>query len=234
MARVSALITCGGKSVRFGSNKLLADICGSTVIERTVRCFLSAQIEDIIVIVSAENEAKYRQILLERCEFPIRIVHGSDERFKSAYNGLRVAAEDLVLIHDGVRPFVAPSMIEDVVSAGARYGAAMLGLPSVVQVKFVSSDGYVKDSPDRSLTWLGQTPQVFRRDLLEQAYALAIAEDYDRVSDDADLVAHYTGHPVKIIRGAETNIKITTPTDLYVAQQIAASFDSPDENPRIA
>ncbi len=106
-------------------------------------------------------------------------------------------------------------------TAAREHGAAMLGMPSVVQVKLVNDDEYIEGSLDRAHSWLGQTPQAFRRDLLERAYDAAIADSYARVSDDADLVAEYTGHPVKIVRGHENNIKITTPMDLFVAQEIS-------------
>jgi len=98
----------------------------------------------------------------------------------------------------------------------------MLGTPTVVQLKLVDDDGFITGSLDRSHSWLGQTPQVFRRDLLERAYAGAIADRYSRVSDDADIVAEYTGTRVKIVQGEDYNIKITTRTDLLIADQIMA------------
>jgi len=100
----------------------------------------------------------------------------------------------------------------------------MLGLPTVVQVKLVTSENVVESSLDRAQTWLGQTPQVFHRELLEQAYAAAIAGGYGRISDDADLVAEFAGRRALIVLGHEHNIKITTPLDLVVARQIASDI----------
>src|SRR4051812_10150196 len=218
--RVSAIITCAGRGVRFGSNKLLTTIDGMTILETTVRRFMDPPIDEVIVTVSAECADLYRRILCDEAGLDVQLVLGAEERFLSAQRGLQATTGSLILVHDGVRPFVNSTMIEDALTAGQEHGAAMLGLPSVVQVKLVDGDEFVTGSLERSETWLGQTPQVFRRDILEQAYACAIADEYARVSDDADLVAHYTGHPVKIVRGHDHNIKITTPTDLYTAHSI--------------
>lgn len=149
------------------------------------------------------------------------MVLGAEERHLSAQKGLEATTGEIVLVHDGVRPFLTEDLVERVLASGIENGAAMLGLPSTVQVKQVSDDEFIEGSLDRAHSWLGQTPQVFRRDLLEAAYAAAIADTYSRVSDDADLVAEYTGHSVKIVRGHENNIKITTPMDIFVAGQIA-------------
>lgn len=187
--RVSAIITCAGRGVRFGSNKLLATIGDTTVLERTVRCFLVRPIDEVIVTVSAENEEAYRRILIDDARLPVTLVLGAEERFLSAQRGLEATTGDLILVHDGVRPFVTPNMIDDALLASMQFKAAMLGLPSVVQVKLVTDDEYIEGSLDRARTWLGQTPQVFHRKLLEKAYEGALADNYARVSDDADLVA---------------------------------------------
>lgn len=219
--RVSAIITCAGKGVRFGSNKLLATLQGTTVLEKTVSQFVLPFIDEVIVTVSAENEDEYRRILVDEAGLPVRLVLGAEERHLSAMNGLQATDGDVIVVHDGVRPFVTEDLIVAALDAGIEHGAAMLGLPSTVQVKQVSDDEFITGSLDRAHSWLGQTPQVFRRDLLERAYAGAIADKYQRVSDDADLVAEYTGQAVKIVRGHENNIKITTPMDIFVAGHIA-------------
>jgi 2-C-methyl-D-erythritol 4-phosphate cytidylyltransferase len=219
--RVSAIVTCAGKGVRFGGNKLLETLRGKTVLETTVRRFMIPFIDEVIVTVSAENEAEYRRILVEEAGLAVTIVLGAEERHLSAMRGLEATTGDLIVVHDGVRPFADGELIESVLRAAAEHGAAMLGLPSTVQVKLVSDEEFVTGSLDRAHSWLGQTPQAFRRDLLERAYAGALADKYQRVSDDADLVAEYTGHPVKIVHGHENNIKITTPMDIFVAGQIA-------------
>ena len=139
--------------------------------------------------------------------------------------GLQATSGSLIAVHDDVRPFVNAELITRALDAGVEYGAAMLGTPTVVQLKLVNDEEFISGSLDRSHSWLGQTPQVFLRELLDKAYSAAIADRYARVSDDADLVAEYTGHKVKIVRGEDYNIKITTRTDLLIADQIMAQAD---------
>ena len=222
--RVSAIVTCAGKGTRFGSNKLLVKLAGVTVLEKTVREFVHPWIDEIIVTVSEDYHDVYHEILVTKAELPVKLVLGGAERFISAKLGLDATDGDLILVHDGVRPFVNSDLIERAVTAGAEHGAAMLGTPTVVQLKLVE-DGVITGSLDRSRSWLGQTPQVFRRELLESAYTQAVESSYERVSDDADLVAEFTGHKVRILTGEDYNIKISTKTDLVIADQIMAQLD---------
>jgi len=227
--KVSAIVTSAGKGLRFGSNKLLVTIDGMTVLEKTVRCFTAVpEIDEVVVTVSPENHDEYHDILVTRAGLDVRLVLGGAERHLSAKNGLDATSGDIVLVHDGVRPFATPDLIRRVLEAGVEHSAAMLGLPSTVQVKLVDDDEFITGSLDRAHSWLGQTPQVFRRELLEHAYSSAIRDDYQRVSDDADLVAEYTGTRVKIVRGHVDNIKITTPQDLSLAEMIAEARDHAD------
>lgn len=222
---VSAIITCAGRGVRFGGNKLLVKMNGVTVLEKTVREFVHPSIDEVIVTISPENREEYSRILVERAGLPVTLVDGGEERFVSAMKGLEATTGDLICVHDGVRPFVNSMLIDRALAAGDEYGAAMLGTKTVVQLKLVDEDGFIEGSPDRSRSWLGQTPQVFRRELLEKAYAAALADKYARVSDDADLVAEYCGQKVKIVESEDYNIKITTRTDLLIADQIMAQAD---------
>jgi 2-C-methyl-D-erythritol 4-phosphate cytidylyltransferase len=222
---VSAIITCAGRGVRFGSNKLLVKMGGVTVLEKTVREFVHPVIDEVVVTIAPENRQAYEHILIRKAGLPVRLVDGGEERFISAMLGLQATSGSMIMVHDGVRPFVNAELITRALDAGVEYGAAMLGTPTVVQLKLVDDEEFISGSLDRSHSWLGQTPQVFQRELLEKAYAGAIADRYARISDDADLVAEYTGHKVKIVRSEDYNIKITTRTDLLIADQIMAQAD---------
>lgn len=222
--KVSAIVTCSGKGTRFGSNKLLVELGGSTILERTVRAMLVPAIDELIVTISAENEATYRQILIEEAGLPVALVHGGEERHLSAMKGLQATSGDIVLVHDGVRPFVTEDLVMKVLDAAIDHGAAMIGTPSTVQVKLVNDEGFIDRSLDRAHSWLGQTPQGFRRDLLERSYEAAVRDVYQRVSDDADLVHEYTGTPARILPGHVNNIKITTPQDLGTARLIVSDL----------
>ena len=217
---VSAIVTCSGKGTRFGSNKLLVELDGVTILERTVRAMLVPAIDELIVTISADNEETYRRILIDEAGLPVRLVLGGDERHLSAMNGLDATTGDIVLVHDGVRPFVTEDLIMTVLDAAIDHGAAMIGTPSTVQVKLVSDEGFIEGSLDRAHSWLGQTPQGFRRELLQASYEAAVRDAYQRVSDDADLVHEYTGTPARILPGHVNNIKITTPQDLGTARLI--------------
>jgi len=223
--KVSAIVTCAGRGVRFGGNKLLVKINGVTILEKTVREFVHPAVDEIIVTISPENREVYHEILVEKAGLPVTLVDGGAERFISAQLGLQATTGTIVMVHDGVRPFVNGELIERVLEAGVEHGAAMLGTPTVVQLKTVDDEEFITGSLDRSHSWLGQTPQVFQRELLEKAYQDAISSNYQRVSDDADLVAEFTGHRVKIVQGEDYNIKITTRTDLVIADQIMAQAD---------
>ena len=223
--RVSAIVTCAGRGVRFGSNKLLVKLSGVTILEKTVREFVHPAIDEIIVTIAPEHREEYGRILIDKAGLPVTLVDGGEERFVSAMKGLEATTGSLIVVHDGVRPFVNAELINRALEAGIEHGAAMLGTPTVVQLKLVDDDGFITGSLDRAHSWLGQTPQVFHRELLEKAYAGAVADRYSRVSDDADLVAEYTGHRVKIVRSEDYNIKITTRTDLIIADQLMAQAD---------
>lgn len=227
--RVSAIVNCAGKGTRFGSNKLLVTLGGRTVLEKTVRAMCAPIVDEVIVTVSPDNEETYRRILIDDAGLPVTLVVGGAERHISAHRGLAATSGDIVVVHDGVRPFVTHDLVDAVVTAAVEHGAAMLGLPSTVQVKLVNDEGFIEGSLDRAHSWLGQTPQAFRRELLEKAYDIALAEGYSRVSDDADLVAEYCGVPSRILPGHDHNIKITTPQDLGTARLIEEGRADADE-----
>lgn len=217
---VSAVITCAGQGTRFGSNKLLVSLGGMTVLERTVRALSVDPIDEIVVTASPENADLYRRILRDAA-LEVTIVVGGAERHLSALQGLRSTRGEIVVVHDGVRPFVQPNAVSAVVDAAMQHGAAMLGTPSTVQIKLVGEDGFVEGSLERQHSWMGQTPQAFERELLATAYDRAVAFGYSRVSDDADLVHEFTGTPARMLAGSAENIKITTPQDLATARLIA-------------
>lgn len=227
---VSAIVTCAGKGTRFGSNKLLVELGGMTVLERTVRALNLPFVDELIVTISPENEDEYHRILVTEANLPVTLVIGGAERHISARKGLKATTGDIVLVHDGVRPFVTEDLVRTVLDAAIDDGAAMLGTPSTVQVKLVGDDGFIEGSLDRSHSWLGQTPQAFQRKLLKKSYKRAIKSNYQRVSDDADLVHEFMDVPARILPGDVNNIKITTPQDLGTARLIVDHLVSADES----
>ena len=228
---VSVIVTCAGKGTRFGSNKLLVELGGMTVLERTVRALNLPFVDELVVTISAENEEEYRRILIDDAGLPVSLVIGGSERHISARKGLKATSGDIVLVHDGVRPFVTEDLYINVLEAAIEHGAAMLGTPSTVQVKLVGDDGLIQGSLDRSHSWLGQTPQAFQRKLLKKSYKRAIKTNYERVSDDADLVHEFMDVPARILPGHVNNIKITTPQDLGTARLIVDHLIAEEATP---
>lgn len=218
-ATVSVIVTCAGRGTRFGGNKLLVTLGKRTVLEHTVRALSKSFVDQLIVTVNEENEETYREILHNAGLRPV-FVRGGAERHISAQRALEVATGDIVVVHDGVRPFVTKRVTKAVIRAAMENGAAMAGTPSTVQVKLVGDSGFVEGSLDRQHSWLGQTPQAFRSELLRQTYAAAESSGYHRVSDDADMVAEFTGVKARILQGDPQNIKITTRQDMGTAKQI--------------
>jgi 2-C-methyl-D-erythritol 4-phosphate cytidylyltransferase len=137
---VSAIITCAGRGVRFGSNKLLVRMGGVTVLEKTVREFVHPAIDEIVVTIAPENRQEYEHILIEKAGLPVTFVEGGEERSISAMLGLQATSGSLIMVHDGVRPFVNAELITRALDAGVEHGAAMLGTPTVVQLKLVDDD----------------------------------------------------------------------------------------------
>ena len=136
----------------------------------------------------------------------------------SVYNGVRAlpADVDFVIVHDGVRPFVTDEIIFACLTAADECGAAVAAVPVKDTIKVASEDNFIVETPVRDQLWAVQTPQVFRKSLLEEAHQAAQARQLT-ATDDASLVEQL-GFPVKLVRGSYANLKITTPIDLRVAE----------------
>lgn len=213
-----AIIVAAGASTRMGSagDKTLADLGGELLIARTIDVFERCDAVTAVVLVVSERNldaiAALRDAKGWRKTMPPLV--GGARRQDSVRVGLDALPPqcDWVLVHDGARPFVTPRMIEDGLAASAATGAAIAAVPAFDTVKRVAEDGRVVETLDRSELAMVQTPQVFRRDVLERAHA----EVADDVTDDAAMVERI-GVEVRTFEGARTNIKVTTPEDLVIA-----------------
>jgi 2-C-methyl-D-erythritol 4-phosphate cytidylyltransferase len=228
MKQVTAIVLAAGKGLRLKSkiSKPLIKIDSKPGI---IYCLAALSrhpdIKDIIVVVNSINAGEIiKRIRGYRIKKIKNVVKGGKERRDSVLNGLRAMSlkAELVLIHDGVRPFINKNMITAVINEAARYGAAVTGVPVKATIKKLQAPGSKLQAPiiektlDRNNLWEIQTPQAFRKDLLVRAY-----KKYARLSvtDDAALVEKL-GVPVRVVRGAYSNIKITTPEDLIIAEAI--------------
>jgi 2-C-methyl-D-erythritol 4-phosphate cytidylyltransferase len=219
MEKVGAIVVAAGKSERMGGvEKIFAIIDGKPLLAHAVEAFQRSPIVDSIVIVLAKDKVGIGLDLVKKFGWNkvAAVCPGGARRQDSVSEGLnRLGKVDWVMIHDGARPCVTQDIIERGLEAARESGAAIPAMPVADTIKIVSPDFYVKDTPPRAQLWAVQTPQVFRFDILSEAHRKAKGD----VTDDAGMVENL-GHKVKVFRGSYTNIKVTTPEDLIIAEAI--------------
>jgi 2-C-methyl-D-erythritol 4-phosphate cytidylyltransferase len=231
MSRFAVILPAAGRSSRFRDRekKPFATLDGRPVWLRTAELFVTRDdVCQCLIVVAPEDQETFRRRYAANLAFlNIQIVDGGQERFDSVANALaRVSDEaDCVAIHDAVRPCVTAEQISAVFTAAAKTGAALLAVPVSDTIKRGDAQGKVTATVDRQGLWLAQTPQVFRKDWLTAAYAER-AKLGQGITDDAQLV-EAAGHPVYLVTGAASNIKITTRDDLSLAGAILAARPKP-------
>jgi len=210
-----------GSRMRAAVNKQYLTLADRPILAHTLNLFdAHPAIDRIHVISPAAEMDQCRRDVVERYAFTkvCNIIAGGAERQDSVRNGLLecgAASDDIVLIHDGARPFFPPELISKVVRAASETGACLVGVPVKDTIKEVA-DRMVAGTPDRSRLWQAQTPQAFRFALIRDAHEQALRDGF-RGTDDASLVERL-GWPVAMIEGSYRNIKITTPEDLVLAE----------------
>jgi 2-C-methyl-D-erythritol 4-phosphate cytidylyltransferase len=186
---------------------------------------LSESVEAVVLAVPEADREFCLHDIVSRHGFAkvAHIVAGGAQRQDSVRLGLTTVKDDtdLVLVHDAVRPFFTPDLVNRVVAKAVEHGAAIVAIPMRDTVKSVDAGNLVETTVDRRRLWLAQTPQVFRRALLEEAHRKAQVDDF-YATDDAQLVERL-GHRVAIVEGSGENIKITRPEDLAIGEAILAA-----------
>lgn len=220
---VTAIVPAAGGGTRFGGDlpKQFLPLKGIPIVVRTLLALVRSElIQHLIVVVPPGEEARGCE-LVRRFEIPreVEVVEGGEERQESVYRGLQRAraTTDLVVIHDGVRPFLSQGLLEACIQEAAVWGAAVAAVPAKETIKEVR-EGVVFETPQRGRLWIAQTPQTFRYPLLLEAHRRAQTEGF-LGTDDASL-AERIGVKVRIVQGSYENIKITTPGDLLFAEQL--------------
>lgn len=221
---ISVIISAAGAGTRMGKDgKLHLLIRGQSVLVRTLCKFAREEwIDELILVIRRSDYSEMLNVLQSLSfPYPVRLVEGGKERHDSVYKGLLALHEnsDIVLIHDGARPFVTGDEIRAVADCTLEKSACALGVPMTDTVKIIREDLSVVTTPDRKTLYRIQTPQGFRTNLLKRAYDLA-REEGNQGTDDCSIVEKM-GAPVQIVRGKETNIKITTRADLFFGEGIA-------------
>lgn len=215
-----AVIVAAGTASRMGGiDKVMAPLAGEPMITRTVRAFQESPVIQKIVIVTRQDLVHTVQDLCVGMDKVCAVVVGGSDRQASVEAGLKAMGDDvsLVAIHDGARPLICQAVIDRTVRAAHTYSAAAPAIPVKDTIKTVKG-GVVTETPDRSLLFAVQTPQVFDRELLAGALQKA-REDEAVITDDCSAVERL-GMSVKIVEGDEKNLKVTTPMDLKVAQML--------------
>ena len=220
---VSAVIVAAGNSKRMddGIDKLAVELNGKPLLAWTISRFESTEIIDEIIVVTREDEIeKVKELTLsEGFRKVSSIIKGGAFRQQSTQNGLNATSNDstVVLVHDGARPLVRTSDIKRIVESAEENGAALLALPSKESVKEVH-DGRVTKTLPRESIWLAQTPQGFRKELLQKALSDAEKEGYVG-TDEASLVERI-GEEVVVVEGHSSNIKVTVSSDIEVVRSL--------------
>lgn len=239
MSEFSVILPAAGQSRRFrGSGglvhqkKVFVALDGRPVWLRTADLFRDrADVRQVIVVVAEED----REYFLDRFGSDLAVwgidwVVGGEERHHSILNAMEKvdAQAKWIAVHDAARPCAREKDIDQVFSLARRTGAAILAQPVHSTIKAVSKDQQVEKTLDRSGLWLAQTPQAFERELFIQAYRRFVAESTDGrlhgipITDDSQVI-EASGHPVAVVSGSGTNLKITTAEDLSLAQAILKS-----------
>ena len=221
----AAIIAAAGIGRRMGGDrpKQYLELCDRPIICHTLDRFQDSRILDfVVVVVEPGREDCFRQDILRAFGYPgeWQVTGGGQVRQQSVANGLKRVPKDcdVVVVHDGVRPFINAKDIERTADLAAREGAAILAAKVKETVKRVGQDGQVMETVDRDYLWSVQTPQAFRRDLLTRAMESAIGDGF--VGTDEASIVERMGGKVWIIEGDARNIKITTPEELAIAEAI--------------
>jgi 2-C-methyl-D-erythritol 4-phosphate cytidylyltransferase len=226
MTQATAIVVAAGEGRRIGGDtaKTYLPICGRPMVLRTLdRVFSARSISTVVLVVGAND--------FQRCEVMLRedpilrhrswlLQNGGATRQDSVKQGLsKVDKEsEIVVVHDGARPFASPRLIDQCVQRASQSGAVVVGLPVRDTIKVVSEDHWVRTTPVRSGLWEIQTPQAFRRVLLQEAHDRASREGFE-ATDDAMLV-EALGEPVFVLEGERMNFKITVPEDVWLAETL--------------
>ena len=228
--RVSVILPAAGLGTRMGreksgtSRKQFMLLEGAPILIHTIRKFLyCAPVSEIVVALRAEDMDWARGLIhQEHPSKPVRVVEGGETRQQSVENALEALSPDtgLVAVHDAVRPFIDPALVEKVIAEAAETGAAIVGIVPVDTVKKVHKNKIRTTLPREHLV-LAQTPQVFRFDLLKSAFEAARRDAFTG-TDESSLVERLEQVEVSVVQGSDRNIKITRPSDMELARLFLA------------
>ena len=194
---------------------------GQPILQYTLQRFQESGLIDSLILVVPEKELENtRAEWLGKPPLVQQVVVGGEKRQDSVFNGYQALAKDtdIVLVHDGVRPFLSKVMIQETIHCAEKFGAAITAIPVNDTLKQVDSSGLVQRTVDRDGLWRVQTPQAFRYDLLGEAFCKAQRDSF--YGTDEGALIEYLGQEVRVVDGSEWNLKITRPEDLVLGESI--------------
>lgn len=221
---IGVVLLSAGVGKRMGANipKQYLKLLGLEIALHSLDVFLECGVKEIAIVCGEEWRSLFEEHLAKYSgpKPEVKYTGGGAERQDSVKNGLAMITTEFVAIHDAARPLVTPAEVKKVVAEAREYGAALLAVQTKATVKQAApgDDMLVAATPNRKLLWEAHTPQVIRADLLRRGFDLA-AKDNLEVTDDVSLV-EALGEPVKLTQGEYTNLKVTTPEDIAVAETI--------------
>ena len=224
MEKVGAIVVAAGIGKRMGgTDKIFANLAGKPLLARTVDVFQRCPaIDQVIIVLHKDRLQEGWQLIKEnRLSKVSDVCPGGVRRQDSVKEGLQKLCDcQWVVIHDGARPCLSQTLIDEGLDEARQSGAAVPALSVTDTIKVVYSDSFVVETPLRQHLRSVQTPQVFRYDIISEAYRRSDSD----VTDDATLVENL-GYRVKVYPGSDTNIKVTTPEDLYLAEAFFKNKD---------
>lgn len=221
----TAIVLAGGRGRRMSSDvaKQYLPVGGKPMLLHSLDCFENSEYIDEIILVLPENEIAYvKENILKDCSFTkLRgITAGGKERYESVMNALSLVDKGIVFIHDGARPFVTEDILRRLWECVLENKACAAAVPVIDTIKRTDGEAFVEETVDRSTLWQIQTPQVFEISLIKTAYETFFNAGCTSVTDDCMLMELYSKQRVKLVMGSYENIKLTTPVDMLVAEEI--------------
>ena len=219
----AVILPAAGSGKRFGGPKVLIKLKKRPLLLWSLNvCEKVRSVKEVVVVVRrTELASTKRWVRKSRSRKVSAVVAGGATRAQSVYRGLKAISSDadVVAVHDAARPLVSVGLFKRVIGAAQRYGAALAGVPMVATTKQVNKQGRVVATVDRSKLWMAQTPQAFRRSVLERAYRRAKGRARHQATDESSLVERCGVRPV-VVEDSLKNLKVTRPADLRLAEAL--------------
>ena len=228
MNKITAIVLAAGQGTRMNSPvaKQFLMLQEKPVLYYALNAFEESNVDEIILVTGISQVDYCRNNIVDfyNMKKVTHIIEGGRMRYDSVYRALEmIDPANYVLIHDGARPFISINLIENIIKQVKEYKACILGTPVKETIKVVDAEGFITSTPNRNMLWSAQTPQAFECITIRKAYELFYKDEFKselNITDDAMLFETYLKLPVKMILGDYNNIKLTTPEDLSLAEEI--------------